>query len=321
MNGRSEHGASEPVAPGEATAIAIADQFAPASLDDGLRRYLAIVAPLFSIGILVAIVWRLQRVDLGGIWADLPSSPVFWCVFVLYYMTLPVSDWIIFRHLWRIPASGLGALMRKRLSNELLLGYSGELYFYAWARQRGGLSGAPFGAIKDVAILSALAGNVVTLILFFFAFPVLGRVDPGINPQLLLFGALAVMAPPLLAMVVRGHLFGLPAAQTRFVLSIHFARLITTGALTVLLWHLVLPQFGIAWWLALVSLQLLVSRLPFVPNKDVVFAGACLLLLGRHVRIVELTAMMASLVLVGHLVVGTGLGLTALLRPDPGRRA
>jgi hypothetical protein len=51
-------------------------------------------------------------------------------------MVGPVSEWVIYRHLWRIPFSGLGALLRKLVSNELLLGYLGEVQFYAW-RARG----------------------------------------------------------------------------------------------------------------------------------------------------------------------------------------
>ncbi|MGO8609832.1 hypothetical protein ACC848_43530, partial [Rhizobium johnstonii] len=50
-------------------------------------------------------------------------------------------------------------------------GYSGEAYFYAWARSRARMVAAPFGAVKDVSILSAIAGNTITLTLFAFAVP------------------------------------------------------------------------------------------------------------------------------------------------------
>jgi hypothetical protein len=311
----------EGAAPAATASAAAADQFLPASVDDGLRRALAIAAPLFSIGVLIAVIWRLQELDFGGIWARVPASPAFWLIFVLYYFTQPAADWIIFRRLWKIPASGLPALLRKRLSNELLLGYSGELYFYAWARERGNIAGAPFGAIKDVAILSALAGNVVTLILFVVALPVLDRHEFGISPHVIFFSVLVIMGPSLLAMVLRGHLFSMPASEMRFTLGVHFVRLIVTIALTMLLWHLALSGVGLLWWLALASLQLLVSRLPFVPSKDALFAAFCVLLIGHHSRVVELTALMASLMLVGHMLVGAGLGAAGLVQHCRGRRA
>jgi hypothetical protein len=65
----------------------------------------------------------------------------------------------------------MAALHKKRISNEVLLGYSGEAYFYAWARQRTQMVAAPFGAVKDVTILSAIAGNAITLIMMIAALP------------------------------------------------------------------------------------------------------------------------------------------------------
>jgi hypothetical protein len=292
----------------EAAAGVDIDPFVPAPLADGLRRWLAIAGPLFSIGILAAVIWRLQQLDVGGIWARIPTSPGFWLLFPLYYFALPIADWVIFRRLWRIPPAGIAALLRKRLSNDLLVGYSGELYFYTWARQRGDISGAPFGAIKDVAILSAIAGNVVTLILFALAYPVLGRANLGIQPQVALLSVL-------------GHLFSMPPAETRFALKVHFVRLIAVIALTILLWHFALPDVPLRWWMTLASLQILVSRLPLVPNKDVVFAGICILLIGHDTRVVELAAQIASLVLVGHILVAIGLASAWVLRRRKGAMA
>ena len=66
--------------------------------------------------------------------------------------------------------------------------------------RRADISGAPFGAIKDVAILSAMAGNVVTLILFALAYPMLGRADLGIQPHMALLSVVIIVGPSLLAL-------------------------------------------------------------------------------------------------------------------------
>jgi len=47
------------------------------------------------------------------------------------------------------------------------------------------------------------------------------------------------------------------------------------------------------------------SRLPFLPNKDVVFAGLAVFMIGHDAEVGALMTMMASLFLVTHL----GLGL------------
>jgi hypothetical protein len=309
MNGQPE----DTIAVG-AEAAAGGEPFVAAPIAEGMRRWLPIAGPLFSIGILAAVIWRLQELDIGGIWARIPTSPGFWLLFPFYYFALSIADWVIFRRLWRIPPAGIGALLRKRLSNDLLVGYSGELYFYTWARRRGDIPGAPFGAIKDSAILSAIAGNVVTLILFALAYPVLGHANLGIQPHVALISVIIIVGPSLLAMTLRGHLFSLPAAETRFVLGVHFVRLIAVIALTILLWHFALPDVTLRWWMTLASLQILVSRLPLVPNKDVVFAGICVLLIGHDTRVIELAAQIASLVLIGHILVAGGLTAAWALR-------
>ena len=71
---------------------------------------------------------------------------------------------------------------------------------------------------------------------------------------------------------------------------------------------------GNRWWLLLGTLRQLVSRLPFLPNKDVVFAGIAAFLIGRDSEIVSAMALMASLILAAHLFVGILLGITGLLR-------
>src|ERR1044072_5586150 len=93
--------------------------FAAAPLAEGLRRWLPIAGPLLSIGILAAVIWRLQELDFGAIWERIPTSPGFWLLFPFYYFALSIADWVIFRRLWRIPPAGIGALLRKRPPDHL----------------------------------------------------------------------------------------------------------------------------------------------------------------------------------------------------------
>jgi hypothetical protein len=51
----------------------------------------------------------------------------------------------------------------------------------------------------------------------------------------------------------------------------------------------------------------LLSRLPLLPNKDIVFAGLAVFLIGHDVQIGALMTMMASLILGTHILVGLGL--------------
>jgi hypothetical protein len=62
----------------------------------------------------------------------------------------------------------------------------------------------------------------------------------------------------------------------------------------------------------LATLQLLVSRLPLVPNKDLVFATLTAFLIGHDSEVSALMAMIATLTLATHLLAGGLLVLTGM---------
>lgn len=279
-----------------------------------LRSWTFWFGPLISISILLATVIALRHFDAAPVLAMLPSSPLFWLLFLLSYALTPLTEFVIFRRLWALPAEGIGALLRKRLSNELLLGYVGEVYFYSWAREHGAVTNTPYGAIKDVTVLSALAGNLVTLFLLLPALPLLATHEGVIDAQLLTWSIAIVGGTSALAVVFRKRLFSLPRAERRFVMMMHFIRIFGSLALTAMLWHLVLPDVDISWWFLLVTLRQLLSRLPLLPNKDVIFAAFAMLLIGPHVAISSLMTLMAGLILAAHLVTGLIFGGSDLVR-------
>jgi len=275
---------------------------------------LALAPAAVSLAIAASVLLELARLDVPRILALVPRAPAFWAVFALYYLAGPLSEWLIYHRLWRLPVEGFVALLRKLVCNELLLGYLGEAYFYAWARQRKPIAEAPFGAIKDVSILSAMAGNLVTLGLLVVIWPVVGATSLGLASRTLVLSLSVVLATSLLAMLFRRRIFSLGRADLRFIMATHLARLAATTTLSALLWHLALPGVPLTWWLFLATVRLLVSRLPFLPNKDIVFAGIAVVTLGRHADIAALLTMMAAVIVLAHLVVGTLLSLADIAR-------
>ena len=276
----------------------------------------AILSGALSIALIVAVVHQLAKLDLGRLEGLVPESPLFWGTFAAYYLAGPVSEWLIFHRLWAIPPGGIVALLRKKVYNELLLGYLGEVYFYGWARQRTLMTSAPFGAVKDVAILSAIAGNVVTLALLVVMWPFIHLTELGIESHLLVWSLGIILAISVGAMFLRRRVFSLPREDLVYIMWLHLARIGAMIALAALLWHLALPAVSIVWWLFLATLRMLVSRLPLVPNKDLVFAGVAVFTLGHETDIGSLMALIAGLILVTHLVVGAAVAVAELARPD-----
>lgn len=285
------------------------------------RRWLRWVALLISGLTLCAILYKVSALDLDHAFLAVPRTPVFWGVFLVAYVTPVVSEWIIFRRLWSIPPSGLIPLARKYVGNEILLGYIGEAYFYVWARQRSAMTGAPFGAIKDVAILSAMAGNVVTLVLMGLAYPLLPVLHPGASAQTLYLSLGVLVASSMAAFTFRRRLFSLGMADLRFILGNQIGRVLLVIGLAALMWHLALPQIALGWWLVLAALRQLLSRLPLMPNKDLAFAALTAVLIGDRSGIAAVLTVVATLMLATHILVGlVTLGID-FVRPERGAAA
>ncbi|MBH1991282.1 MAG: hypothetical protein I8H86_00185 [Sphingomonadaceae bacterium] len=282
------------------------------------RNWTLWAGPLVSILILAVALHQFRDLDRTSLWALMPTSLPFWLAFVTYYTAGPVSEWVIFRRLWAIPVTGFGALLRKLVSNEILLGYLGEVYFYAWARRSAAIKAAPFGALKDVTILSALVGSLVTLTMLVVAIPLFDALPIGATHWEITGSILFVLATSLAAMLLRHKLFALPLADLWFVSAIHLLRIVATTVLAAGMWHILLPSVDVGTWILLGTLRLLISRLPLLPNKDVVFAGMAAFLIGRDSEIVSAMALMATLILAAHLVVGIALGASGLWRGNRG---
>lgn len=275
-----------------------------------------LLTSILSLLVIGSVIYEVRGVDLRAILALIPRSPVFWAVFATSYLAAPVSEWLIFRRLWGIGLPAFGALLRKLIYNELLLGYLGEAYFYAWARRNLKLEAAPFGAVKDVTILSAMAGNVMTVLLLAVAWPLASATQLGLQSRAVVLSLTVVLVTSMAALIWRRQIFSLSWPQLGFIFAVHVGRIVAVTGLSAVLWHLVVPEIPLVWLLLLAAIRLLISRLPFVPNKDVVFAGLAVFMLGRDVEIASLLTLMAGLILLTHLLVGSTFALSDLLRKE-----
>ena len=279
-----------------------------AAVSRGVNRF---AAPLLSLAVLVGALWQFQAISWHTMAAMVPRRPIFWVVFVAAHLAPIVADWLIYRRLWNIPATGMVPLARKMIGNNLLFGYAGEAYLYAWARNRG-VCGAAFGAVKDVAILSAAVGNATTVIVTLIALPFMGAFGPAL-PLWVLVPSLAIIAvPPVTAFALRRRLFGRPAADLRYIAAVHGGRAAVSILMTGLLWQLALPGVALLTWVVLSALKLLVSRLPLISQKDLVFAGVSVALLGKGTDAAALIALMATLSIASDVAIGIAASLAGV---------
>lgn len=287
-----------------------------APVESGLRKWSAYLGPVVSVAILCAVLYQLRQLNWPMVISIIPRSPTIWLVLAASYFAGPIADWVIFRKLWGIPLSGLAPLLKKLVGNELLLGYVGEVYFYDWARRHVKMEGSPFGAVKDVAILSALAGNITTIAMLAITWPLISPLGFGADGKVLVGSIVVVLVTSGLIMFFRNGLLSLPRRDLRFVFNVHSVRIIVGTALSALAWHLILPEVGIGSWLLLSTIRLLLARLPLIPNKDLAFAGITALLVGREVQTGVMIAMISMLIVATHVVLFIALMLLDLVQKE-----
>lgn len=239
---------------------------------------------------------------------NLPVSPWFYLIFLINYFAMPLSEALIYRFLWNTGMGIVPALLRKRVYNEAVLDYSGEPVLFAWARQfTSKTDGELLSDVRDVNVLSALTGNLVTcFILVAVILTQADKLDVG-DTAMLRRGALltggGVLVMLALAAMFRKWLLALTLRQCAVVGGLHTLRLISFVVLQAWQWHVAVPGIGWATWSIFTALQMAVSRLPLLPAKDLFFAGLAMHLGAR--------LGLAPAVIDGLFVVSGGLNLVA----------
>lgn len=236
------------------------------------------VIPALLVGILG---YNLYHVGLSRVWLAPPTSPAFYIALLFLPVLLPAADLIIYRYLWNTASLPLlSALLRKRYMNSLVLDYSGEAYFLLWARknvQRP--DNVILHSIKDSNVLSAGAGLGTTAIVLVLVLAVNGPSTLGLAGATLWPMIMAAAIPAILCLVLvagGARVTALSRLQMASVFLIHFVRSGGALALDFALWWLsgALPSAVVC--LEFVALKVLVTRLPVVPSKNLLYAGVAI---------------------------------------------
>lgn len=284
------------------------------------RRWWPWLGGALSVGMVAAIA-----LQLGGASSDVLKTisglpPLVWPAFLLLYLTQTLFDFAVFRRLWNMPLAGVEALLRKNVINEVVLGYSGEAFLYVWARRAAGAVASPFAAIKDANIVSALLGNLLTLVLAVVSATQLRDLDFAQRLGPALWSGLIPLAISIGVLAFGRRVFSLRLGQLGYVAVVCSLRLVFWSVLTLLIWRLALPQVAPGLWVVLLAIRFLVSRVPLISNKDLVFGNLMLLLLGAHSTVAVLLAALAVMTLALHLAVIVGLGAVDLVRASASPR-
>lgn len=241
---------------------------------------------LFMAAVVLFLASKLTDVGWNEVWSALPTTPWFYIIFVVMFFAFPVAELLVYRLMWKVDFKGqFGVFVRKRVYNYAVLSYSGEAYMAFWARRRLDIRDRViFSTIKDSNILSGLASNsftVVMLAIFFMTgqLSIITDADPGYTSYLVLAVLVGVILVPVV-LRFRKHIISLEPEIAKKVFLIHFIRMITLLLLQTLQWSVVLPEVPFNMWFLFLTAQLVLTRVPFLPNTDLLVAGLGLTLMG-----------------------------------------
>lgn len=246
------------------------------------QRVIACVRRVLLIAVIGYLIYKLTQVGWEQVIENLPASPLFYLFFVLRFFALPLSEIPAYERVWGVKLwRHVTAFVRKRVYNFAVMGYSGEAFFTLWARRHLGLSDIDvLKGVKDNNILSAFASNLATVALI-VALAAGDKLQAGLDA---LPGAVALFSLAFLSsfvLVAAVMLFGrrvlhVDRRTALDLIFIHGVRMVVVMALHAAMYAAALPTVEYVAWFIFIALQLVLSRIPFLPNQDLVFLGAAL---------------------------------------------
>jgi hypothetical protein len=230
-------------------------------------------------GIVGYLVYQLTQMGWGAFWQSLPATPWFYVTVLAMYVTLPISEVLIYGRIWGLsPGQSLPLLMRKRVLNADVVGYSGEFFLLAHARKRIDRPARALASeIKDNLILSSVASISVAVfvlvVLLASGYVAMEELIGNATPGYVAVGGFAFVLIAGLFVRFRRTLFALGTRTLGFILGVHLARFLLSSVLQVAQWWVVLPDAPFSVWATLLVIFVVMNRIPFLPSRDLAFAG------------------------------------------------
>lgn len=250
-----------------------------------VKKLLKLGTYLFQVFVVGFIIYQLTDIGWGEIWRSLPTQPLFYLLFLFIYFLLPFSEALAYRICWGIPYfKSIPIFIKKRIFNKDVLGYSGEIVLMHWAVSSADVSKKnAFKDIRDVNIISSAASTLISLGLLLIlilsgqikAMEYLFNADyiAGITQVDYLIGAIILVILIAAIYRFRKYLFSMSFNISSKVFAIHSIRMIFLYAAQILQWHIVLPDISLEVWFTFLSVNIVISRIPFLPSQDLVATG------------------------------------------------
>lgn len=232
------------------------------------------------------LLYQMSLIGWGEIWNALPTTPWFYAVFLLIYFALPLFHTLAFGVIWTDRSGRLfPAMLKKRVYDKDVLSRSGDVYAYFWARTNVHHTDRELlHHVKDNAIVSSVASTflAVGLLGIFLAAGYI-PLPEFIARHEVTYGIVAAAAIAVLVGVgirFRQWVFLLPVRVLGLLFGIHFVRELVLKGLRVVEWDVALPEISLGIWVTFLAVQIITSRIPLLPGRELIFMAAGIELAG-----------------------------------------
>ncbi len=278
-------------------------------LKDRLTKYGRM---LIQVAIIGYLLYQLYQIGLPALIDSLPTNPLFYLLYLLIYFSLPLAEIFIYKLKWEMSwKAGFPVFIQKKVLNTDVVGYSGELYLYHWARKTLGIpTREAIKYIKDNNVLSSLASTLITLILLYY-FITQGYIDIGEYIQGIDAGLWTgiVLGGGIIAFLIyhfRHYIIHINRRDAVKVFLLHAFRIVFINVIQILQWEVARPEITLAVWFSLSAVQIISSRIPFLPSTDALFVTVALEVSG----LVEVPKELLAGILTANLVLKRVLNVT-----------
>ena len=259
--------------------LAIVSHWRQFSESERGQRALRALRVLLLVGLVGYLGYKLVDIGWRAIWQAMPTSPLFYVLFLALYFLLPLTEVLIYRLTWSFKLwRSVPAFIKKRIYNKEVMGYSGEVYFFTWARKHVDLPAAELAkTIRDNNIISSAASTLIALALLgIFMYVGHLRITDLVGDGNAGYWAGAAILTGLMIPVAirfRKYIFSMAMKTALVIFGIQCARLITGQALQIAQWSVVMPDVTLSVWFTFAAVSIILTRIPFLPSQNLIFMG------------------------------------------------
>lgn len=228
-----------------------------------------------TFSLLALLVYQLYGRPLEEILKSLPTHPLFYLLWLIIFFIVPVSEYLIYQFRWDYKGKEIfKGFMLKKIYNNEVYNYSGEVFFTQWIADKLGLTvKEALFFVKDNNIVSSIASTSWAF-LTLFILSAFGYFDllKLLSESDLLIRRLGIIFLILAFVVIwrfRKNILHIDRKLFFKLFLAYTARFLFRHAVLLWMWILAAPQVSISIWLNFMTIKILLDRIP-IGNRSLI---------------------------------------------------